>query len=447
VYTFGGTATIDSHSVLTVDDGPVVFPHTSVGASATQTIHVNLTNSQTSVGEAFNVLPILDPDFTIQNQCPSVLVPTVPSGTGFTTSCEIVVTFAPQAPGFHLGALTYRSSLQGGSLVLAGTAVAPVVAVVPTSVTFPATAVGSSAVAQVLTVTNPGGSAITITGVVLGGAQADDFVSVSNCGASLAAGASCTVGVTFKPVSAGNKQASITLSDSGGGPLKVALSGTGQASGTPSLSPSVYTMTFPIQAAGTSSAAQTIMLTNRGTANLALTSISLTGPQADDFLLTNPCGPSLAVGASCTLAVTFKPVSAGTKHAAITVVDNAAFSPLSVPLTGLGVPASAVPGVELSSTALLFPKQATGTSSVGQTVTLINSGASTLTLRSITLAGGQADDYVLSPTCGASLAAGAGCTLTVVFKPVSAGTKHASIIIADDASGSPQSIAVTGTGT
>jgi hypothetical protein len=117
-----------------------------------------------------------------------------------------------------------------------------------------------------------------------------------------------------------------------------------------------------------------------------------------------------------------------------------------VTLTGTGIAASAA-AVKLSATTLTFASQAAGTSSAAQTVTLTNSGSTALTLTSITLTGGQADDYVLTKSCGASLAAGASCTLSVTFKPVSAGTKLANITIVDNASGSPQVVVLTGTGT
>ncbi len=65
---------------------------------------------------------------------------------------------------------------------------------------------------------------------------------------------------------------------------------------------------------------------------------------------------------------------------------------------------------------------------------------------SISLPSGQTDDFVLSKTCGASLAVKASCTLSLSFKPVSAGGKSASVSVTDSASGSPQPISLSGTG-
>ena len=73
-------------------------------------------------------------------------------------------------------------------------------------------------------------------------------------------------------------------------------------------------------------------LTNGGSAALALTSVTTSG----DFAETNACGGSLAAGASCAIQVTFTPAAAGTRTGALVIADNAAGSPQSVPLTGIG---------------------------------------------------------------------------------------------------------------
>jgi subtilase family serine protease len=109
-------------------------------------------------------------------------------------------------------------------------------------------------------------------------------------------------------------------------------------------------------------------------------------------------------------------------------------------------PSSSGPAVTLSAASLAFGNQAPGSSSASKSVTLTNSGTASLTLSSIVL-GGETDDFVLSKTCGTSLAAGASCTLSVVFKPVSAGSKTGTVTITDTASSSTPPITLTGTGT
>src|SRR5207253_10591347 len=69
-------------------------------------------------------------------------------------------------------------------------------------------------------------------------------------------------------------------------------------------------------------ASQTIMLTNNGTATLNITGTSVSGTSSSDFSESNNCGTTLAAGASCSIAVTFKPTAAGTVNATLSVSDN-----------------------------------------------------------------------------------------------------------------------------
>ena len=82
-----------------------------------------------------------------------------------------------------------------------------------------------------------------------------------------------------------------------------------------------------------------------------------------------------------------------------------------------------------------------------QVVTIKNSGTAALTLTSETLTGTNATSFLISAnTCTTSLAAAASCTISVEFKPAAAGALTASLSIADNATGSPQAVALSGTG-
>ncbi len=209
-----------------------------------------------------------------------------------------------------------------------------------------------------------------------------------------------------------------------------------------SLSPS--SLTFASQLVGTTSAAQTVTLTNSGTATLNITSIAITGANSGDFGQTNTCGASVAAGANCTLSVTFTPSVSGSRTASVTLTDDAAGSPQAVSLTGTGsVPA---PAVSLSPASLTFASQTVGTTSAAQVVTLTNTGTATLNITSIAITGTNSGDFAQTNTCGASVAAGANCTISVTFTPSAAGSRTASVTITDDASDSPQAVSLTGTG-
>jgi hypothetical protein len=83
-----------------------------------------------------------------------------------------------------------------------------------------------------------------------------------------------------------------------------------------------------------------------------------------------------------------------------------------------------------------------GTTSAVQNVTLKNSGMATLTVSSISATG----DFAQTNTCGSSVAAGASCSISVTFTPIATGTRTGSVSISDNATGSPQTVSVTGTG-
>ena len=104
----------------------------------------------------------------------------------------------------------------------------------------------------------------------------------------------------------------------------------------PVASLSAASLSFGGQAVGTTSAAQTLTLSNNGDATLTITSIAITGTNASDFAQTNTCGSSVAAGANCVIAVMFTPSALGTRTASLGISDNASGSPQTAPLSGGG---------------------------------------------------------------------------------------------------------------
>ena len=207
--------------------------------------------------------------------------------------------------------------------------------------------------------------------------------------------------------------------------------------GTPSATLSPTSLTFASQNVGTTSAAQAITLSNGGTAALSISSIATSG----DYAQTNNCGTSLAAGANCTISVTFTPTASGTRTGTLTVTDNAANSPQTASLTGTGA-SSGTPSASLSPTSLTFASQVVGTTSAAQNITLSNGGTAALSISGIGISG----DFAQSNNCGTSLAAGANCTINVTFKPTATGTRTGTLSVTDNATGSPQTASLTGTG-
>jgi hypothetical protein len=110
--------------------------------------------------------------------------------------------------------------------------------------------------------------------------------------------------------------------------------GGGGSTGTPAVSLSPSSLTFGNQDVGTTSAPQSVTLTNTGNAALSISGITLYGTNATDFSQSSNCGTSVAAGANCTINVTFAPKAAGARTAYVDVSDNAAGSPQAVTLSG-----------------------------------------------------------------------------------------------------------------
>jgi hypothetical protein len=301
--------------------------------------------------------------------------------------------------------------------------------------------INTTSPAQIVTLTNTGSAALSITSLALTGTNASDFAQTNTCGSAVAAGGNCAITVTFTSAASGSRTASVSITDNASGsPQTVSLSGTGTAA-VVSLSPT--SLAFGSQPVGTPSTAQTLTLSNTGSTALSITSLAMTGTNASDFAQTTTCGSSVAAGSNCTISVTFTPAASGSRTASVSITDNASGSPQTVSLSGAGT----APVGSLSPTSLAFGTQPIDVSSTTQTVSLSNTGNGALSITSVALTGTNASDFAQTNTCGGSLAAGANCTIAVWFTPSIAGSEAASLSMADNASGSPQTVSLSGAGT
>jgi hypothetical protein len=377
-------------------------------------------------------------EFSLTNNCGTSLA----AGA----SCTISVVFTPTSAGAKSASVSIATDAASSpdSVALSGMGITPAALPIfsPTSLDFGSQPIGAPSVPTSVMLTNSGASTLNITSVTLTGSNATEFNLINGCGASLAAGVNCTFSVVFTPTSAGAKSASVSIAtDAASSPDSVPITGTGV--GVPLVSLSRTAVTFSPQVINTPSAAESVTLTNTGTATLAISGITLAGANAAEFNLTNNCGASLTAGGNCTFSVAFAPTSAGAKAALVSIATDAASSPDTVALTGTGV---GMPLVSLSRTAVTFNPQVINTPSASESFTLTNTGTAALTISSITLAGANSAEFSLTNNCGASLAVGANCSISIVFTPASAGAKSASVSIATDAASSPDTVALSGTG-
>jgi hypothetical protein len=379
------------------------------------------------------------------------------------TSCSIGVVFTPKAIGtFHAQiTLTDNSggianSTQVIALVGTATAPAPVATVAPYALAFGGIQVGTASGTQQVTLLNTGSIALNITGIALSGPNAGDFAMVSSSGqcaagnSSLAVQSSCVVSVRFAPSatdSPGTKSAVLLITDNAAGsPQAVALSATATAPATVQVSPAM--LHFSPQSDATPSAPQIVTLSNSGTSSLAIDGFSISGANAADFRQTNNCAPSLGSGAFCTVSVIFEPafqVSAS-RSASLTITDNASGSPQSVALSGSATQA----GVQIAPTSINFGAQQAGAASSPQTINVTNTGTGNLSFTSVAVSGGS-DFVVGANTCSASQTPpGGNCTIQLTFNPActnGAAARSASLSLANNVPGSPQSVALSGTAT
>ena len=318
--------------------------------------------------------------------------------------------------------------------------------VTPTSLNWNFVPVGGRGAQKSVTLTNTQTTTITISSVALGGANPGDFKIYSKtCGSSLAASASCGATVVFAPTTTGNRSATLQFTDSATNtPQTVTLAGLGVIGNT--LSPNPSSLSFASTAIGSSSAAQSVLLTNATLASVTFSSAAISGANAGDFSISrNSCSSTLAAASSCAASVVFKPTASGTRTATLQFTDSAANSPQLVSLTGMG--AGSTTNISATPSSLTFASTTVGSSSAAQSATLNNSSSSTITISSVTIAGANAGDFfIASNTCGSNLAAGGQCTASVLFKPAASGTRTANLQFTDSAANSPQTVALSGTG-
>jgi len=169
----------------------------------------------------------------------------------------------------------------------------------------------------------------------------------------------------------------------------------------------------------------------------------MTGADPKSFPFTTNCGPTLAEGKSCTITVTFKPAATGAQSATLQIADNAAGSPQKVTLTGTGAAAGSI---VLSPTSVTFPNTQVGAESDAQIVMVTNQTTAAVSIKSISMGGANPASFVEVTDCGASLGASASCHVIIAFHPAKASALSASLIVSDSASGSPQTVALSGTG-
>jgi len=372
-------------------------------------------------------------DFAQTNTCNGSL------GAG--ASCTVNVKFTPTNVGTITGAVTVNDAASNSPQIvsLSGSGAVPLT-LSPTTLAFGSVAVGTTSPAKTVTVTNNEIATLNFTFAASGNYAAVGS-GATPCGTSLAAGASCTMSVTFTPTANGSINGAVTVADSTiVRQQEVTLSGTGAGGSAAPLKFNPAALTFASQAFNTASPAQTVTITNTSASSVTISAIAGSGNYGAAGSGTTPCkaGTVLASNGACTINVTFTPTYLGTIKGAITVSDNA-----TVNQQILNVSGSAVLPVTFSPVSLTFAAQSVGTTSVPQTVTLTNNLSTTLSKIALSASG---DFAVATNTCASTLAAHGQCTVSVTFTPSQTGSIKGAVTLTDSAVPSPQVVNLAGIG-
>ena len=294
---------------------------------------------------------------------------------------------------------------------------------------------------------NSGDADVHFTNVATSDPQ---YVITNNNCSTVSPGNQCGIQVTFTPTGAGVQAATLSLTDDAtGSPQSIPLDGTGEAQ-TQTLSFSSVIENFGVQTVGFSSGSFSIGASNSGDAPITFSSVQVIGPNAADFSISfNGCtigGSGISAGNSCSVLMSFTPSASGLRTASLQFTDSAVGSPHSIALSGYGQ--DVVKTLGLSSPAIVFPGRADlDPSSAASSVQANNTGDAPLNFSSIVVTGGNAGDFSTGTTdCTTNILPGNSCSVSVQFTPTAAGVRQSTLQFTDDATGSPQSVVLTGIG-
>lgn len=316
----------------------------------------------------------------------------------------------------------------------------PDIQVMPAMADFGNVAVGSTSMAQTITVHSNGSADLMVMDI--SAATGPFSLSGGTCATapfSLPAGDNCTLDYTFAPggTMAYNQTITIT-SDADSGNATFDLLGQGVA---PDLALSVNQLDFGMVNVDTVSAAMSVMVSNNGNADLMVNSSAIAGTE---FMLAGgscPTAPfTLAAAENCTLDISFNPTTIGMANDTLTLTSNAASSPDQVALMGEGVQADIVLGnldIDFGSAGI--------EAGASLFVSVTNNGSADLIISDIIQP--TANFTVLEGDCGPlpiTIVPAASCSLEVVFQPTGAGEFTDSFSLVSNAANSPTVVPVRG---
>jgi hypothetical protein len=404
-------------------------------------------------------------DFGFVSACPGTLA----AGA----NCTISFTFSPLTAGALTGLTSVNTTaLRGaGSINLDGIGISVprpnIVITIPGSLSFGDQAVGTSSAAQIVFISNTGLATLELRSLAVNGTSggtgfiqttppaADNPRNHPGCGGTLAPGASCALGLSFSPSATGNQSASLDITHNStptgaAGSSSIPMTGNGtprreaiiRLSGAGSLN-------FADQVLGTTSAAQTLTVTNAGTINLNVGSISVTPTNANTVAsefqaqAASGCG-TLTPNSNCSINVSFSPSGViGSKAATINIASNAVnAATATINASGNAIPIPA-PIVRLSATSIGFGNIIRGGAASSQRITITNIGGLPLNISGIS---STSSDFRVTNSCTTPLMLNQSCTADITFSPLALGRRSGTLTITSNATPATNTVTLSGTG-
>jgi len=435
---YGNGATIGVNGIgmaqLSLSASLLSFPPQAVGTTSAAQV-VMVTNTGAAAVTVNSITSDNPAEFPVATTC-TVVQPAA--------NCTVSITFKPAQDGVRGATITMTSNGVGSPQTIGasgtGTSTAaPGQLTLAGSIGFGSQPVGVSTAPIVVTATNVGGTPVTVASVV-SSAPAEFAISNNGC-ATVNAGAQCTFGVAFTPAAVGARAAAITVTSSGvGSPQVVNATGTGTSGQAPGQLALAGSLAFGNQAVGTTSAPQAVTVTNTGGTPVTISSVASSAPA--EFAVSSPGCTTLGPGAACNISVTFTPAAAGARNAVVTVTSSGVGSPQVVNASGTGTVA---PGQLAIADAIDAGSVMVGTTSAANTVPVTNIGGAPVQVSSVS-SNNPTEFTIVQSTCG-TVNPGMDCAFSFTFAPSAVGVRNATVTVLSNGVGSPQAVAMSGTGT
>ncbi len=345
-------------------------------------------------------------------------------------SCQLVVVVDAGAPGSASGTATVTESPSfrpiSASATLRATIVQPVLLIDPTFRDFGTVRLGEASAPFRFTVRANASIPVTVASVAIAPTAGFEVVATTCVGTAVTASAPCTVDVRFAPVSRGAVGATLGVGAAGGATVTASLRGRGIAAAALTIEPTNFT--FDARPVGTTSPSATFVVSNVGDEAATLDAV---GGLDAPFTLVVPesscaIGVELVAGATCTVAVRFTPATRGLVTTTLTASEPG--SSASATIAGIGQQAL----LTINPPSVDFGELVVGSTSAPQTFTVRNSGDLPVLVTAAGALGGAATDYLLAVggCVGLTLDPSSTCTVTVAFRPATAGPRVSTLTVA-----------------